>query len=241
MKAFGLELKKDTFVPYVLAILALLTSFALVVLVVLPKVSGFSDLKDERASEEERYQELKDKREKLSELLGARAILDRDVELFGHAVPSESAVPILMTQVEKIATESGTLVKVLQFGTGSQAPSDQKRQASRAVSLKASLEGDYDELLAFLISLENASRVITVGDLRFSKSTGEVRAEKDLVTALGLEAYYVDIEPEVVTEAPFTFSLEDEKYLTIKNEVAELRIYETEVDTSGIGKEDPFN
>jgi len=222
MKAFGLELKKDTFVPYVLAILALLTSFALVVLVAIPKVSGFSDLKNERASEEARYQKLQDKHEKLSGLLEARAVLDRDLELFNHAVPSESAVPILMTQVEKIATESGTLVKVLQFGKGGQIPSDQKKEASQTLSLKASLEGGYDELLDFLTSLERASRVITVEDLRFSKSVGEAGSKKDLVTALGLEAYYVETEPKIVTEAPLTFSLEDESYLAIKDEVAAL-------------------
>jgi len=146
-----------------------------------------------------------------------------------------------MTQVEKIATESGTLVKVLQFGKGGQIPSDQKKEASQTLSLKASLEGGYDELLDFLTSLERASRVITVEDLRFSKSVGEAGSKKDLVTALGLEAYYVETEPKIVTEAPLTFSLEDESYLAIKDEVAALRIYKTKVDTSGIGKEDPFN
>jgi len=246
MRAFGLELKKETFVPYLLAIGALLVSFGLVVLVVFPRVTKFSDLRQKRDSEIQRYEKLKTKSEQLSQLLKSRTVLEADVELFENAVPSEANVPVLMTQVETMATDSGTLIDALQFskrgGTRSEKGTE-KEKDYEPVELKASLEGDYAELLTFLKILENASRVVTVEDLRFTKAVAEggKTVTKELLANFGLSSYYSEYEPKIVPEAPLGFSLENEKYLAIKRELEMMRVYKVKIDTTGVGKANPFD
>lgn len=210
--------------------------FALVLL--LPSFSAIPGLRTRIDEKSRELTDLKIKSERLGALIDNQETLEENLRLVDLAIPSQEAVPTLMTQIQTISADSGVLLKALQFGGGSAGnatgPSEVSVEKSvKRVYLQTVAEGPFANLQSFLRNLEMASRLVTVESVAF-----EAGKENDALTStLGLVSYYLETPP---VDPLLSLDLKSANLKSVLDELKELRIYEPEVSFSGVGKANPF-
>lgn len=239
----GLGKKKFTpYISYILPIAGVAVAIGLTFFVTIPRFNSISDLQRERTQVEARWEKLQKKSAMLEELLAYKGSLADSFKLLGTALPSEDEVPLFMTQVQQIATDSGVGMSSLKYAGGKKAETGKKAAVETAdlgrVRLQAVLEAPYAFLQGFISNLEKASRVINVDSVKFSAQSKEMT----IVSAtLDLISYYTPIpEEKVIVDAPITLDLGAPEFIGLLNKVKALRVYEVTVTPGGIGKPDPF-
>lgn len=213
---------------------------------------GISPRRDRVAQAESKLEILGEKYEFLIELQSARGILSEDAELLDIALPSEDAVPALMTQVQRIASESGVRLQALQFGGGGgrvegepeveavgQVGSGESLIEVGVVSLQAVAEGPFVNIRIFLYNLERAVRLISVEEVRFSTASAGGTSGR-LVATLRLSSAYLSSKSPGTVESPLQLSLSDPEFLTLMDFLKTLRVYEPQAPAGPTGKTDPF-
>ena len=158
--------------------------------------------------------------EKLSEILTEVKMVEGNLEVIQQALPVEDAVPSLITQLEKIAQQSGVGVQHLGFGEG--------EGEVNTISLTAVVDGSYGALQTFFRNLENTSRVINVTNFRFSPAQKEEEGATLSIT-LGLEAFYLASAGGFSASAPLTLNTASKEYIDLIRKVKALRVYKSEI------------
>lgn len=195
-------------------------------------------LRQEIKTTESGYFVLKQKNEKLSEILSQIKTLESNLDVVQAALPVADEVPALIMQLEQIAKQSGLTVQHLGFGGGEGAAAPRASEASREAEEKEATEvkkvlvtmvvtGSYPSLQTFLQNLENASRVVNVTNFKFSP--GQKEEEAALSITLGVEAFYLPEAADVSTETPLTLDTASKEYIDLIRKVKALRVYRSEV------------
>jgi Tfp pilus assembly protein PilO len=175
--------------------------------------------------------------EKLAGILSEAKTIATNVEVAQQALPTEDAVPALITQLEQMAKESGVGVQHLGFGEGKVAGSPVAEEGTetvsapsemRTISLTAVVDGSYGALQTFFRNLENVSRVVNVTNFRFSP-VQKKEEETSLSITLGLEAFYLPKAEGAAAEAPLTLDTGSKEYIELIKKVKELRVCRPEV------------
>lgn len=174
---------------------------------------------------------LRQKNEKLSEILSEIKTLESNAEAVRIALPAADDVPTLIMQLEQIAKQSGLTVQHLGFGEGAK-PSSEAEEAksgggAKKVSATAVVSGSYASLQTFLKNLEESSRVVNVTNFRFSP--GQKGEEAGLSITLGVEAFYLMEIESVLPEVPLTLDTSSKEYIDLIRKVKALRVYRSEV------------
>ena len=239
----GLDKEKITpLIPYLLPGAGAALAVLMTLFVTIPRFNSISDLKREKKQVDARLEKLQKKRSMLEELLAYKGTLTDNFNLLNTALPSEDEVPLLMTQVQQIATDSGVSMSSLKYAGGKKAETGKKATVATAdlgrVRLQAVVEAQYMFLQGFISNLEGASRVINTDSIKFSSRA----KEKAVVSAtLDLVSYYLPIpEEKVVVDAPIALDLGAPEFVELLNKVKALRVYEVKVTPGGVGKPDPF-
>lgn len=230
---------KNTIISNLYAGLGVFGSLFFVVIIILPSFSSFPSLRNQIEEKSKALKDLKVKSSRLNALLTSQTSLKSSLKIVDTAIPSKDNVPTLMTEVQRIASDSGVILKALQFGSGSLSTSggSSGRIASdktlKRVMLQVIAEGSFANLQSFLKNIESASRIITVDNISFeAKKTGPGSS-----TTLSLTSYYVD---QVVPDPTFSVDLGDTNLKTTLSKLKDLKVYESEVTFSGVGKANPF-
>lgn len=227
--------------------------------------SSISEKRTEIKKAEELVELLEEKRETLARLESSSKTLELDEILIDTALPSEDFVPSLMGQVQKIATESGVHLKTLQFGgSSSRVAADESESAGtpttfERVNLQTVGVASFSNLIRFLKSLETASRVVDVSEVRFTLG-GEEDTSGSLSATVRLSSYYLgeDTPPaqvidemgemgemgemagEVDITRPLLLDLSSPEFVHLSDYLKTLRVYKLEAPTGQVGKPDPF-
>lgn len=239
----GLDKQKLTsYLPFLLPVIGIALAVSMTLFVTVPRFNSISDLQQEKKQVEARLEKLQKKRAALEELLAYKGTLVDNFKLLDTALPSEDNVPILMTEVQQIATDSGVVMSSLKYAGGKTAESGKKAKVKISdlgrVRLQAVIEGPYAFLQNFIGNIEKASRVINVDSVKFSTRSQE---ETIVSATLDLVSYYVPApEEKVVVDAPITLDLGAPAFVGLMDKVKALRVYEVTVTSGGIGKSDPF-
>lgn len=214
-------------------------SLFFVLVLLLPSLSAIPSLRTQLTEKSTELAQLKLKSARLSSLLDNRETLRSSLKLADFAIPSKDSVPTLMTQVQTITSDSGVLLKALQFGStsiGSAGASGRivTDKSVKKVYLQAVAEGQFANLQTFLRNLESASRIVTVDTLTFEASR---EGTGSLTSTLGLVSYYVDSLP---VDPSLSLDLESTQLKGVLEQLKSLKVYEPEVSFSGVGKANPF-
>ncbi|MEK7610786.1 MAG: type 4a pilus biogenesis protein PilO [Patescibacteria group bacterium] len=210
-----------------------------VLLIAVPRISNLAALKSEIKDNQTKLGNLKEKYVKLTDLLAHQEALESDLSFIDAALPDKENIPELLSQIEKIASESGVSIRALHFGTGASEPAKTGKEKKFAtVQLQAEADGSYANLGSFLNNLENASRLIFVDSLRFSQET--IRDTQRLRVSLSLTSFYVTLPGEIALSRPVTLNLNSPALSRVLEVIKPLRIYKINIGTGGAGRLNPF-
>ncbi len=183
---------------------------------------------------------LRQKNEKLSEILSEIKTIESNLEVVRGALPTADDVPALIMQLEQISKTSGVTVQHLGFGGDKAVVAPRASEASREaeeveeasevekVSVTVVVTGSYASLQTFLRNLERASRVVNVTNFRFSPAQQKEGEEAALSITLGVEAFYLAEVQDVSPETPLTLDTTSKDYVDLIRKVKALRVYKTE-------------
>ncbi len=235
-KKFEIKFLITTGIPLILLVAAALVLY----MVGYPKYKQLPEKKDELNKLTQKEAALQTKIKKLDTFMDYKDIITENSNLVNFALPSEAQVPLLLTQVQLIANESGLKINSLSYSASSaKATGDE----TDVVNVQLSVKGTFNETKTFLTTLEKAARVVNISTLRFSLVEGtnpESLGTSELDITFSLTSPFLFVESKAVTEDPITVDLNDSKFVTFINKLKGLKIYKTVVDTSNIGKENPF-
>ena len=193
------------------------------------------------AAAEGEFVVVRQKNERLSEILSEVKTVESNLEVVGQALPAADDVPALIMQLEQVAKQSGVGVQHLGFGAGKAAATAtatasgvdeeevEEARGVKKISLTAVVTGSYGALQTFLRNLENTSRVVNVTNFRFSPGQQKEEAAALSVT-LGLEAFYLAEAEAGALETPLTLDTGSKEYVDLIKKVKTLRVYQSEVD-----------
>ena len=230
---------KATFIDNLYLAVSLVGSLFFILVLLFPSLSSIPTLRTKLSAKNEELKQLKAKSSRLNSLISNQSTLKANLKLVDMAVPSKDNVPNLMTQIQRIASDSGVTLKALQFGTSSLNTSAGESNRVLAdknikrVLLQAIAEGAFSNLQSFLRNLEEASRLISVDNVTFENK----KSGSSVASTLGLTSYYVDNVP---TDPSFSLDLGSEDLKTTLVKLKSMKIYETETTFSGVGKANPF-
>src|SRR3989344_3481872 len=233
------KIAKDFFIYFLLPILLLGGTAALSVLIAYPAYKDLPVKDSELKALQEKDLRLDQKLKKLNDLTDFKEIVDEDLKLVNFALPSESEVPLLLTEVQQIAKESGLAIGALNYS--SSGPNEAGDTSRVNVFLNA--KGNFSQTKTFLVTLEKAARIVDISTIRFSSLKGaspQSLEVSEIDLSLGLTSPFLFVESKAVTEDPITIDIRDGAFVKFMNNLKNYKVYETVVDTSNIGKENPF-
>lgn len=165
--------------------LAVIIILALVIVVwglVLPSFDSFSNAQRNLKAEEGRLQELKELKDKLTNLSGRYSAREEELKKVSSALPSGNDILSLLVTLEALSYQNGLMLKNMDF-----LPEEEKSKKTPAVSDQSSLagsaqlsvkklgvdltlQGDYKSFKSFLKAAENSLRIMDVNTISFSAS-----------------------------------------------------------------------
>lgn len=226
-------------IPYLPFGSSVVFGLLMVLLIAVPRISNIPSLTEGIKDNQSKLGNLNEKYVKLTDLLAHQEALESDLSFVDAALPDKENIPELLSQIEKIASESGVSIRALHFGTGPIEPGKAgKEKKYSTVQLQAEADGSYANLGSFLNNLENASRLIFVDSLRFSQET--IRDTQRLRVSLSLTSFYVTLPSEIAISRPVTLNLNSPSSSRILEVIKPLRIYRINIGTGGAGRLNPF-
>lgn len=181
------------------------------------------------AASENDFVAARQKREKLSEILSEAKMIESNLEVMRWALPVEDDVPALITQLERVAKQSGVGVQHLGFGGGkAETEEAELGGGAQTIFLTAVVDGSYGALQTFFRNLENTSRVVNVTTFRFSPAQKKEEGAGLSIT-LGLEAFYFSETEGVSAEVPLTLDTTSKDYIELIRKVKALQVYRSEI------------
>ncbi|MEK7595834.1 MAG: type 4a pilus biogenesis protein PilO [Patescibacteria group bacterium] len=233
------RVQKAFLVGTVFPLALLLGTVLLFFFVLYPKYKELPQKRDDIVKLKQKADALEGKIKKLNDLVDFKDVLQENSDLLDAAMPSQAEVPILLTQVQLIATEAGLNIKNLSYSSSSDSG-----EKSGEVNVLLSADGNFNQVTAFISSVEKAARLIDISTIRLTaieeNKTDELATGK-LEISLGLKSPYFFVESKATTEDAITIDLNNSDFAAFMNRLKELRIYKTTVDTTNIGKENPFS
>jgi len=198
--AEGEKVSQSIIRQYEVPIFLVLLGILLVAFVGVPNWNNVQELQSQITSEQARLDLLKEKNLKLLNFADQGSLLDEQFALFDKAIPTESQVPELLNQIQKISDSCGVEVTGMQFGG-----EVTQAGALRQVRLQYSAKSKFKQLTCFVVALEGASRLVGLESIRYGTSGGFLFPEAILLS------YYTP-EPTLLPDTPLTFSLSDPSY-----------------------------
>lgn len=235
-KRFEIKFLITTGIPVLLLIAAALVFY----MVGYPRYKMLPEKKEELSNLSLKESSLQTKIKKLDTFMDYKDIITENSNLVNFALPSEAQVPLLLTQVQQIANESGLKINSLSYSASSAKATG---EVTDVVNIQLSVKGTFNETKSFLTTLEKAARIVNISTIRFSLVEGtnpESLGTSELDINFSLASPFLFVESKAVTEDPITVDINDSKFVTFINKLKGLKIYKTVVDTSNIGKDNPF-
>ena len=217
---------------YGLPVICLFGSLILLLVTVRPTFTKIQELRVEQAEAERRSALLDSKVQQLEKFASIEDVLDPDFDLFSQAVPFESDVPALLTQIQTIANQARVKIAVLQFG----GEIVKTAEAGFEVRIKFSSKSSGDRFRELLRLFEKATRIIDVESLRYRVAAGEGGALA-LQADLNLISYYTQ-EPILSPEAPLALDLTDPAFERNSEVLKSLTPYEGGVSEEEVPEEE---
>lgn len=198
------------------------TLFVGLILLFFVAVPGFSRVLDRQnkiSKEQARLQVMVDKTNKLSDFASQADTLKKDFELFNRAIPTDSAIPELLAEIQTISNENGEKITALQFSG-----LEKSTSVPLEIHLRYVSQGSLANLQDLLKATETASRLIDAGSLRFNQRFDETTKTTVYSPELDLVSFYTQ-EPTLQPDSPLTFSFSNPTYISASQILQALKQY----------------
>ncbi|OGC61271.1 hypothetical protein A3J33_04190 [candidate division WWE3 bacterium RIFCSPLOWO2_02_FULL_53_10] len=201
-------------------ILLIPAGLLLIVLGAIPTWGKIQQLQTDITDERDRIEALKEKNRKLLDFSDQSAEIDKQFDAFDQAIASESKVPELLTQVQKISSNCSTEVTTLQFSGETQTTGGKIQE----VRLQYASESSSSQLVCLISAIEKASRLIDLESLRYSSNVNEDSGVETITAQAILLSYYTPT-PVLLPDNPITFSLSDSQFLQNAELLKDFKVY----------------
>lgn len=237
----GAKVNKETLMGTVLPLLFIAATAGLFFLFTYPKYNEIQPRKDQINQLATKKDTLGKKLTRLNDLVDFKEVMDQNSNLINTALPSEANVPLLLTQVQQIAKENGLEIRNLTYSSSG----GTSQLEANKVNINMSAEGSFSQIQSFFYTIEKAARVLEYNTIRFSSANsgrvdGTATQTSQLEVNLSLSSPYLYVESKATTEDPISIDIRDQAFLSFINKLKEFKTYSTVVDTSNIGKDNPF-
>jgi Tfp pilus assembly protein PilO len=211
---------KDTVLNFLIPLLALVFSGIMIFVFIWPYFREKEELLIEYDSKVALKKQLDDKLDKLNTLLDFKDVIDENSNLVANLLARDSDVPQLLTQVDTIAKEAGLTVSKLSYsmaGTGSEV------EGVADIMVQFAVEGNRDQLIAFLELLEGSARLVNVDKFRFTE-----RSEDGVLNCTSvLLSPYLFVESSAVTDDPITLDITSQEFMDLMEKVKAYKVYKS--------------
>ena len=193
MANIGLSLGR--LVRFVLPLIFVFAALALFLLIGLPSFKKLDLLKAKKADTEQKLLSLETRRKNLEKVSSVAGSLEDNLTLVNKALPEDSRIPALLSQIQQISAESGVELSSLQYSgsykdKASEASTDSEKSKNETqILVQASVGGDYKQVSAFFEALESARRILSFENIKLTAdSKGDLSVFQ---VSLGLSGYYM--------------------------------------------------
>lgn len=228
---FDMMMLKETIINYIVPIVCVGASVLIGVLVLMPSYKSIPNLSAEYDKNTMLESTLRNKLNNMNRLLEFKSIVDENSDLVNKVLVSEELVPGLLTQIDKIARESGLEVTRLNYGLGSSTADGKSKATYKTVTINLGATGSFAQLKNFMNSVENAARIVLVDNFRYSATNND---EGDAVGVnFVLVSPYLFVESSAVTDDPVDLDIADEEFQALINKIKGMKYYDPyEIDTT---------
>ena len=222
---------KETVVNYIVPIVCLAASVLIGVFILMPSYKSIPNLSADLDQKTMLEINLSTKLNNMNRLLDFKGIVEENSDLVNKVLVSEELVPGLLTQIDKIARESGLVVNRLNYGLGSSSTTGAAKATYNTVTINLGVEGNFGQLKSFMENVENAARVVLVDNFRYSLNIQE--GTQEVSVNFVLVSPYLFVESSAVTDDPVDLDIADEEFQTLINKIKGMKYYDPyEIDTS---------
>jgi len=235
---------KETIMNFIVPLIALVASVMLYFFVIRPSMTDLPVVRAEVEQKQVLKNQLQTKLATLNKLVDFKNVLEENAELTEAILVEEPMVPELLTQVDAISSESGMEVNRLSYSfTGGRKAAEEETVAYKDVAVSLGSEGAFEQLVAFMATLENSGRMVNIESFRYS-----VDDDGALATSFNLTSPYLAVESNAVTDTPIDLDITSPEFVEFMAKLKALNIYEPRVDASieivettiEEGEENPF-
>ena len=159
--------------------------------------------------------------EVLEKLVDFKTVVDEDVVLMTTAIPSESQVPQLLTQIDQISNESGLAVVSMNYTMSTVLAGE--------INVTLTSSGNYDQIINFLSNLERSSRIIELDNLRYGENK-DTEGNTTLLVTFVLKSPYLISSSKAITTDPLNLDITDSNFISVLNKIKGLKIYKYSIE-----------
>ena len=216
---------KDFFLNFLIPLVSLVGTGALVLFVFLPSYRELPTLKSRLSTKSALATRLKEKVSVLNLLVDLKSQVEEDSERVDKTLVSDVKVPELLAQIDKMSKESSMTVSSLGYSRGRSGSSQDEEVDYSNINVSLSADATQDNLLTFLRKAENASRLVLIEDLRYSQGS-KSEGEKLYGVTFQLTSPYLKLELDAVTDESIQLDISDPKFKKVLAKLEDLNYYE---------------
>lgn len=224
---------KEIVLNFLVPIICVGSSILLFILIVYPSLRSVPALQQDLSDAIALRDQLKEKQVKLSRFVDFKDVVTQNSALVNEVLPIEQNVPGLLDQLNQIANESGLNVNKLSYSLADFSISGNSTDSSaNTVLVSLGAEGTYEQMIAFMKAVENASRLVNISNFRFSAGS------QDKVSTLSftfiLSAPFMNVQSKAVTDDPIKLDITSGEFVSFLNKIKALRYFEKSGDLSAL-------
>ena len=212
---------KSVILGFIVPLVCFVVSVILITLIIVPAIKTFPANTREVNNKQGQINILKNKVEVLEKLVDFKTVVDEDFVLMTTAIPSESQVPQLLTQIDQISNESGLAVVSMNYTMSTALAGE--------INVTLTSSGNYDQIINFLSNLERSSRIIELDNLRYGENK-DTEGNTTLLVTFVLKSPYLISSSKAITTDPLNLDITDSNFISVLNKIKGLKIYKYSIE-----------
>ena len=213
---------KNTVINFVVPLVCMVLVVLLSVFVIYPSYKSEKVLREDLTKKTTLRDTLKAKKEALNRLIDFKSVVTEDSVLVDRALVGKELIPELLNQIDAISSESGLKISRLAYSLSKVAVI---AEGYSLVDVSLGAVGNANQLIAFLRSVEDASRVIDVDELRFSTDSKDVNA---LAANIALQSPFMFVDSKPITDEQIMLDISGKDFESFMTKVRSLRYYQVQ-------------
>lgn len=239
---------------FIIPLICLVLSGGLIIAVFLPSYRELPSLEADLDQKRVLSSQLETKIAALTELVDFASVVKENSNIIDEALVSEPKIPELLFQVDQMSRESGMSVDQLSYSgsevasvpyesvppeTVSDATSGEVSEVPEVavagrgdIAVALGTTGSFWDLVAFLKSAENASRIIIIEDFRYTQAAvddGSAETRNEVSATFRLLSPYLSVNSMATTDEPIELSISSAEFQAGMQRIKDLKHYDVTV------------